>query len=698
MMTDDELVAVLGRRIDAAMNDEDGDLSDIRQDAFDYYVGKPYGNERDGFSKVRTREVLEAVEWALPSILRVFTGSERIVSFDPEGPEDESLAEQETDVVNHVLLKKNEGFVALHHWFKDALLYPNGYVKCAPEERTWTVRTEYEGLTPLEAEALLQDPEVNILTSSDNEDGTFDVKVERTRSETLVKVYPCPGEEVLVGRDLTSCNMDEAGFVAHRRRRTLSELVEEGYDRDDLEEAGTGDSGQWNDERVNRLYLEDENPDEQDDGDEKTFWVHECYAKVDYDGDGLAERRKVLLIGGTVFENEEIDYQPFVSLSSILMPHKHSGMSLASTVTDLQLIKSTLTRQLLDNIYRINVRRKYVSEDYMTDETMDFMLNAMSEIVPVRGDARAAVAPEAAQPIVQDILPVIQYLDDEGQTRTGVAPNLSLDPNVLQQSTMGSFTAALEQASQRIEMIVRIFAETGVKHLMQKIHELTRRYADGHIQMKLSETWVTVDPSTWRERKGLTVNVGLGFSNKAQKVQLLTGLLDLQKEALGMGGATWGHLYNTLEKLVEQADIGSVARYFVSPEQYQPPEQQPDAQMALVQAQIQTEQAKAQNASQAEQAKHQREMAKLQYEAQMAIARENREAAKLQMERERLMLERVKIEADVGLTRAQTAKTAEEARGLDLDNDAAESGVTEALEGMMRLEEMGGAQGSEDAA
>ena len=88
----------------------------------------------------------------------------------------------------------------------------------------------------------------------------------------------------------------------------------------------------------------------------KEYDVEECYLLADVDGDGIAERRKVIKIGREIWQNEEDDYVPLVAMASIIMPHTHTGMGMAEPVMDLQLISSTLMRQQLTNLYHINSR------------------------------------------------------------------------------------------------------------------------------------------------------------------------------------------------------------------------------------------------------------------------------------------------------------------------------------------------------
>lgn len=610
-MDEAQLVAFLGKKIDRALNGEGGDISDTRQENLNYYMGAEYGNEREGYSKFVTREVMETLEWVLPSVLRIFLSGDRIVVFDPVGPEDERAAEQETDIVNHFVMKNPRSFVSLHHWVKDALMYPNGYLKLHMEERVTNETGRITGVDAMTLQALTEDPNVEILEQDSRQviidappeaEGmpptkvpaeVFDVKVRFTKDIMQLRLDPVPPEECLVDNDLTTLDLDEADFVCHRTRKSYTKLVEEGFDRDQLDTVGQDDHHRWNDERSNRLFYTDEDPDAEGDDDDamRMFWVHECYVYVDYDGDGLAEFRRIQMIGDQIFENEETNYQPLISIAAILMQHKHTGMSYVELVKDLQLLMSTLVRQLLDNVYKINVRRKVFSEDALTDDgaTMEAMLNAQAEFIPVRGPAQNAFVPEPTHSVIADLLPVIQHANEQRSMRTGVSPEVSLDPNVLQESTYGAFMGALEQSSQRVEMLVRIFAETGFSKLMLKAHQLLRSHWDIPKTVKLRGEWVPVDPQGWRDRTDVTVNVGLGFNNKQAMLGLLTQLLAIQKEALPAGLANAEKIYHALEKLVNYSGIGDVRQFFVDPKspEYKPPQPPPDPQMLLAQAQAQ---------------------------------------------------------------------------------------------------------------
>ncbi len=722
-MSDRQVTGFLGRKIYQAMNDEDGDLSDTRAQIFNRYYGDLYGSERDGYSKFTTREVLEAIEWAMPTLMRIFVGSDRVVSFDATGPEDEDQAAQDTDIVNHKILKSNggDGFIALYEFVKDALMFPTSYAKAWVEEEEKTTShmvknvpaegiamlMEQDGLEIVEQESRIiqipmevphpQDPTQTMTQITPVE--VFDLKYQKTVKQNVLRILGVPGEEALVDNDLVTLNLDHGDFVCHRVRKAYSELVREGFDPEELDDVGTYEDYQWNDERTNRLFYEDEDPDAEDEDDDsmRRFWVHECYAWFDYDGAGVAQYRKVVLIGAKIFENEECDYQPLVAMSSILVPHKHNGLSIAQLVDDLQELLTTLTRQLLDNIYRINVRRKIISEDSLLEDgtTMDAMLNVQSEWIPVRGPAANAIMPEQMQSIVAELLPVIQDARQATSLRSGIAPENNVDPDVLQQSTMGAFMGAMEKAGERLEMIARIMAETGFKQLFRKVHQLCRQYPDIATTVKLRGEWIDVDPSSWEDRTDMTVNVGLGNNNKQMMVGLLTQMLEMQKEAMPSGLADVTKLYNTLQKLVESAGIGAVEQFFNDPTDpsFQAPEPQPDPQTILANAQAealgkeqQRKDFEAQSKIPLEQQKMQNDVQKTSTETQIKMAElEDKQQDRMMKAREIEQKDREldvreleaaagirNTDADTELKGAQTIKTVADAGKSSADTQKAQ--------------------------
>ena len=646
-MSESEIVSFIGRKVEESIGDADGDVSEVRKENFNYYMGFEYGDEIDGYSKYVSREVLEAVEWAMPHILRVFCGGQRYCAFEPVGRDDEEQAERETDIVNYYITKRNNGFAAIYDWVKDALMFPTAYMRVDLDEREHTEVEEYANVHPLQLQQLLEsDDEVEILEQESHiekligpggyqEVELFDLKIKRTFDKKKLRLQATEPEQVLVDNDLTDGNLDcdENDFTCFRVKRTYTQLVEMGYDPEELEKVGDDIYYTFNDERVNRLFFEDENPDsdDEDDDSQKEFWVHDCTLRLDVDGDGLSEMRRIVLIGSTIFYNEEDSYQPFVGLSSIRMPHKHIGLSFVELIKDIQKLQSILKRQLLNNLHRLNIPRKYVGNDFLYDsETLEALMDVTSEIIPCR-DPNMLVE-EKVDPIFQHVLPVIQQFKEDTHTRTGIAPNLNVDPNTLQEANTGVFQDAMEAMSARMDMLLRLIAETGMKQVYLKVHRLLKENPDINEEVKLRGKWVQTNPASWRTREDVTVNVGIGFHNREQKILLLMSILKIQKEGIEIGLADRQKIFNTLERILTEGGESDANHFFLNPAENPAPQPKPDPFTMEIMAKQQTEQAKLAQKERSEQREMMLELKKMVQDANDNMLKHQEKLTELELQ------------------------------------------------------------------
>lgn len=599
-MREAELSSIVSARIADALGETSGELSQLRQESYDYYMGEPYGNEEDGQSQVVTREALEVVEWALPSLMRIFASGSQIAVFDPVDEDDEAGAKQETDIVNHVLTKQNNIFIVLHNWFKDTLINPNGYIKIWADEQVTVTKETYHGLTVEDLGINEQDDELEavsqeeVVTYDANEVKTtrYDVEYKRTRTLPAIRIQNVPPEEMLLDGDHDTISLDDVEFVCHRVEKTFTELAQIGYDQDVLRRINDEEEGEYNDERLNRRVLEDELPDgsEADDPALRKYWVHECYLLVDYDEDGIAERRKVVQIGKEIMENEEMDYIPFEALGTMPLPHKHLALSLVDVTKDIQIVNSTLWRQGLDNLYRVNYPRTIAGQGVNIDDLLSFRPN---QIVRAKDVNQLTIEP--TQPVMGQLLPMIEWVNQNKEARTGVSRyTKGLDAETLAQSTKGAFLGAQEQANQRLEMIARIFAETGVKGMVRKVHRLIRQYGYKDRVLKIKNKYIPVKPDEWKDRENVTVMVGLGHGTREQAAVSALKVLEIQEKMLPVGMATPENLYHSLAKLIEAIGWKDAELYFTNPENRQPQPERPDPQMEALKATIQLEATKIQ--------------------------------------------------------------------------------------------------------
>lgn len=668
--------AWLKKRIQAVVRDginsEDGEVTDVRQDVFSAYMGDLMGNERDGYSKIVTREVLQAIEWALPALMRVFLGGQKVLSFRASGPDDVEQAKQETDAVAYWFHDGNpeqSGFIVLYTYLKDLLMNPNAYMSVEATEEEEHEEQVYAGLNPAQIEYLEEQGwTVEELTTGgdDDEDGeepqpTGEHRVFRSKMAKRVEVSALPPDMVIIDHGHNQLNLDRAKAVIIRdTSKTLSDARELGYDVEAEDLGPNEDDETWNDEATTRYFYTEEQPgndrDSYDLEADTPVVIHTCYMRVDWDGDGRSELRRIVMVGCEIVENEPCDLQTVVAGSALPVPHKHIGMGYGELVLDLQQLMTTLTRQLLDNIYGQNIQRKYINEAALLSDgsTMDALLDGTNEFVLVRGNPAMSIMPEVTTPIVAEIGQVLELLRETPQLRTGVAPQLSLDPSVLEKSTMGAFMGALDQASQRLELLARLVAETGLKQVFLKIHHTLRTHFDEPQQIEVNGKWITIDPTKWKKRSSMTCNVGLGFNNKQVMLQLLQTLLAIQKEAIPTGLADVSKIYATLEMMVEHANLGHAGSYFNDPKVpgFKAPPPTPDPAMILAQAQAKALEAEAKRKDREVQAKE-------------AMEREQAEAKATEMLNDFLNLK----DKD-RLTTAQVAKIMAEITNLNRDEKA----------------------------
>ena len=315
-----KLLAFISQEISNSLGFYSSDLSTQREDALKYYLGEPLGNEVEGRSSVVSQDLLEVVESMLPSLMRMFTQSDKMVNFDPQGPEDVKYADQITDYCNFIFNRDNDGFSILHSMFKTALLQKNGFCKIYWKTSKKQKKESYKHLDEMQYQALLIDSDVEIIDveTIQEEDGIFyDVELRRTKEYGRCQIDPVPPEEILVSP--RAKNLDDCNFIAHRVTKTVSELIDMGFNKKDVESLPSSEDSVFNTEATTRRSYDDPTMDidiTNIDPSMRNVQITECYMKVDMDGDGIGELRKIIVGGSgynnyTILENEEINHLPF---------------------------------------------------------------------------------------------------------------------------------------------------------------------------------------------------------------------------------------------------------------------------------------------------------------------------------------------------------------------------------------------------
>jgi len=627
-ISDEELIQRVNNEISDALGYNDT-IDKQRETAMEYYYGMPLGNEVDGRSQYVDSSVMDTIEWIKPSLMRVFASGDEMVTFNPVGPEDVESAQQATDYVNFIFTKDNPGWEILYTWFTDALLQKNGIVKCYWDEYEDWNREEYNGLDEQEFNVLLLNPGVEVLEHtaySDDYGAKHDVVITRKAYVGKVKVENVPPEEFLISREAKT--IEDARFTCHRVLKTLSELRLMYPDKDlDPKDLGSGEDNYLFQSDLARFDFDNSRGLPWGDGnimseDEslRTYWLHESFMKIDYDGDGIAELRKVCSVGQEVLANEEIDSIPFISITPIKIPHKFFGLSIADLVLDIQKIKSVLMRNLMDNMYNQNFGRYAVLEG---QANLDDLLTQRPGGV-VRVKSPNAIMPLATPQLEQSSFSMLDYLDKLRESRSGVNKfSQGLNENTLTSHTTATAVSATMTAAQsRVELIARCFAETGVKDLMRNIYELVMKNQDHQRVVMLRNKWVPVRPDMWRDKMDCTVSVGIGNGNRDQQLMHLTTMLSFAGDAMrgGLKIVNEKNMYNMGAALVKNMGFQNVDDFLTDPESV-PPEPDPREQMEQAELQLKQKEIEIKAAHiQVEQMKIQQKAAEAQVDAQLKVA------------------------------------------------------------------------------
>ncbi len=523
---DKELQALVMQRYGDAMTEHDI-TAERRARALDFYYGRPLGNEIDGRSQIVSKDMMDTIEWLMPSLMRIFT-TKQAVQFDPDGPDDEVLAKQESEYVRHVLWKQNDGFMVIYSWLKDALMQQVGYVIYWWEEEEKVCKEEYTGLSQDQVTLVYQElekqgeVEVEAFEAAHTAPGVqqaFDIKFKIKKKSGKLKVEAIPPDEVIVSGDCRG-NVKKAKFAGRLRKVTRSDIMDMGFSRAEVEKVT---DFVWKPLDTSTSSNTDKDKDDGVDWATREMALLECFTSIDVDDDGYAEKRHFLMHGDGFLVNEDADDIQMESWTPIPMPHKHAGVDMFDLTEDSQRINTGLTRSLLDNAYFGNNQR--IIYDKNTVNVSMLQINRPGGHVANDGPVMGAFAQLPVNDIGPRLLPIIQHFQGRREKATGIGEmTTGVDADVLAQSTKGAYMQAAGAANQRIEAIARVFAETGLSSLFSSMHKMLMKHQDWPTRFKIKNEWVEVNPTEWKERANMTVSVGLGTAGK-EEIRANLGLM-----------------------------------------------------------------------------------------------------------------------------------------------------------------------------
>ena len=573
-MDEDTFAQVVREAMRDAFDFIDNHIAPQREQATKYYNGDPLGNEEEGRSKIVAREVADVVDSVRPSLMRIFAGGDTVVDYEPTSSEDEASAEQATDYVNFVFQQDNNGFQVIYNAITDALIRKTGVFKWYPDTSYDVTEESYTGLTNTQAMVLENDPEVEVMRSAmtiePDEFGVptekIDLDIRRTRKSVRIKVEALPPEEFICSVDAKT--EDDATVIGHRRLATVSQLVAMGYPREMIEDMrGDGETFEVNNERFNRNpAMTDFWMDDTIDVANQRALYCEAFIRIDKDGDGIAELRRICTIGGNfkVVADEVVSETPFAVICPQPEPHTLIGKSLADKVMDLQQIKTGVLRNTMDSLAQSIHPRTVIVENQVNIEDV---LNVETGAI-IRAKQIGAVQPLSEPFVGGPAMQIIAYLDEVRAARTGITPaSRGLDPETLTNQTATAVSAGVSAAQDSVELIARTFAETGIKRLFKGLLKAVIRHQDKPRTVRLRNRWVEVDPRTWNAEMDARVNVALGRGTEQEKLSMLMQIKQAQEaivQTMGPANPLVGltEYRNTLDQILTLAGFKDTSRFF----------------------------------------------------------------------------------------------------------------------------------------
>jgi len=598
-------------------------VGEERAESTEYYLGNEPESTSTLQSEFVSTDVRDTVLFMLPSVMRTFFGTKKVVEFVPKGPEDIALAEQQTDYVNYIVQQKNPGFQVLYSAFKDALVRKTGFVKAFWDDSITASTHEYTGLDPQSYQALILDPNVEIVKESiTNEQMTvidevtgeeitqefpssYDLTIRRLKPKDQVCIEAIPPEEVLISRHAR--DLQTASYVAHRMIKSVSDLVAMGYDQEEIEEYANHSGSALDAEAFDEIEARNpfDNmiyPDRSDTGGKDVLYI-EHYLYYDFDNDGIDERIRVCTIGDGlhVLNVEQWDDLPIVMFCPDPEPHTAIGSCPADYLKPIQAAKSQIMRDTLDSLgHSIFPRMAVVEGQVNIDDVLNTDIGQ-----PIRVRAPGMVQPFSVPFVGKEAFPVLGYLDETKENRTGVSKaSAGLNADALQSSTKAAVAATMSGAQGRIELICRHFAEGGMKELFTLVNNLIIKNQNAQDVFRLNGKFIPVDPRYWDTNKDIIVNVAISKSSDEEKFGILAQLAGKQEQILAQLGpnnplVSLQQYSNTLSRMIEMAgfkDPEAFVNTEVPPMPPQPQEQKPDAAALLAQAEAQKAQVQAQKA------------------------------------------------------------------------------------------------------
>ena len=548
---------------------------DVYRADVDHYKGKfPRLSE---LSSWVSRDVKTTIDWIMPSLMEVFTGSDDPVDIAGVNINDDDNARKIQQLISYFVTRKNSFFTFMYNFLRDGLTINMGcakvYWKREEERQPMEVLADAQMMQMIlagEAAGHIEIKEaVPVTPLGDLLRVTFDVINVKVNQPIIENMSPSELRFTPEARDL-----HQSKFVAQRKvvrgdylKRMEAQGVYQNVD-EAMEKAGEG---------VRQTPLLDKKHNERieemhgrlSDGDNasKEFELYEAYLKVDFNNDGIYENVIVHAVGDTPLKIQDnvFEMPPFFIFSPEHDAYAIFGEdSITDTLEQLQDLKTALIRQMIIAVAKNNVPQKFVDENNVD---MDALLEG-SEIVPVKNNVPANQAVFQPPPIQIDgsAMTLVQYAQNEIESQSGSTRyNQGLDSSSLNRTATG-ISAIMGASDKKIKLIARLAAETAWIPIVKFLILLCQKFVDDGQMIRLADENISIRREEISIDYDLIVNVGRGASSKEIQIQYLMVLINQLYPKLEMIGIvnseSW---YNVTKELLEVMGIRSTEKYLLDP-------------------------------------------------------------------------------------------------------------------------------------
>ena len=551
----------------------DSVIKPVMKERYDsYYADEEYYNKKfpnlSKKSSLVDTSIADTIEWALPSLIRLFFGSENPVTIAGVHDSDQKTADIMTSLIDYQINRKNNSFVVFYNWFKDALI-GFGVAKCIWERETTQVpksmSMSYGAYQQLSTNPNIQVVGVQTADMFGNVNVSFLEKVYKKNNPKV--------ENILISEFLfpPRCkNIEDAPFVAHKKRVTLSYLYQKAKDGvyanvDKLK--GHPDTDYDEIERdINDNY--DAGYQNNLDRARTEVIIYECYTKLDINGDGILEDLIVTVCENEILRLEENPFgrHPFFILTPVKDPHRvFPKRAFPEMIGQLQHLKTALIRQMLINISLTNDPRLIMSEDAIN---INDYVDGKAVIRKKAGYAmNDIVMPMPIQPLHPWTFQFLEYVEGQKENRTGITRyNQGLDGNSLNKTATG-ISAIMNASNQRLELVARMFSETGIRDLYRFLISLNQKFIDQDMVIRVTDKELNITPDDLAGEIDLTINAGAGVATKEQNMMYIQTFMTsiLQLVGSGIPVATPTNIYNLMKRWFAESGLKNASDYITDP-------------------------------------------------------------------------------------------------------------------------------------